>query len=127
MPFQMVNAYQRLAQTGGQGTCSARTDQQSTSQTGAARIRNHIQLRERQRRLRHHLLNQGQDAPNMVATGKLGHHTTIGFVHSGLCMQGLRHQHRQGAARVSTHQSHAGFITRRFNAQYPHGDEFSFA
>ena len=51
----------------------------------------------------------------MVAAGQLRHHPTIGRMQVDLAVQGLRQK-----PALAVIQRHAGLVTARFDAQYPH-------
>jgi hypothetical protein len=56
-------------------------------------------------------MQQGQSPTNVITAGQLRHHAAIGFVHSGLGVQGLGNQLWQGLTGLGANQGHARLIT----------------
>ena len=116
----MVHAHDGFAQTRSQRRRKTRPREQSARQTGAARVANGIDLRQRFAACRQHLAQQRHQALQVVAAGQLGHHAAIGLVHGHLAVQRVGQQHGR-ASLLHIYQGNAGLITRGFKAQKQHG------
>ena len=86
----MVYAQHGFIQRRRQRARHARTDEQRTRQSGPARERHHVYIRQRFAGLRQHLACERQGAANMVAARQFGHNPAEGLVHGNLRMQRVR-------------------------------------
>jgi hypothetical protein len=119
MSLEVVNAQRRPPERGSQGARHPGAHEQCTGQPRAACERNHIDLAQFAARRRKNLLRQGQQAPDVVARGQLGHDAAEPPVHVDLAVQSLRAQPRR-LHRVEAHQRHAGLVARRLDAENVH-------
>jgi hypothetical protein len=103
---------ERLAQ----GCGEPRSDQQGAGQTGALGEGDRIDVASVRAGLVQDAPGQGNEAPDVVTRGQLRHHATVGLVHVGLAVQGVRQQPRQARA-CEFDQRDPGLIARGLDTQ----------
>ena len=118
MPFEVMNAEDGLAKRSAQRASDARTHEQRTCKAGAARIGDHVDIRQGLAGFVENGSRQLQYATDVIAAREFGHHAAIGLMHGDLAVQRVRQQHGQfvlrgsggrlGAARFD--QGHARFV-----------------
>lgn len=120
MPFKVVHANDGFAKRKRERTGHARAHEQGARETGAAGVGHGVHAAQVLAGLAEDLLGQGDDAADVIAAGEFGHHAAVIGMHGDLGVQGMGEQARGGPA-LPFDQGDAGFVTRRFNAQDPHG------
>ena len=114
--LQMVHGQRRPTERLAQRRGEPRAHEQGTGQTRPLGESDHVDLAAVHAGLVQHAPGQRNHSPNVVTRGQLRHHATIGLVHVGLAVQGVRPQARQAQA-IERDQRNASLVARGFDAQ----------
>ena len=109
MAFHVVNRYDRAIPGEAEARCRTAAHHQRTHEPGTGRVGDGIRLLDT--RFAKNLLNQRQDAPQVIPRRNLGDNPAVHRMQIDLAVQGMRNQ-----TEFRIVNGHASLITTRFYA-----------
>ncbi len=119
MALEVMHADDRLRERETECIGDRRADQQRPREARSLRVRDPVEVAQRNAALGKHALRERNDALNVIARRELGHHAAVRLMHRHLRMQRVREEAAAGVV-----DGEPGFVARGFDAENDHGANY---